>query len=59
VAADLADADAVRRLAEETGELDVLVNDAAVYRFGPLLQAQPDEFDVRVATNARARRSRR
>src|ERR1700755_3335730 len=34
IAADLADADDVRRLAAESGTVDILINNAGVYKFG-------------------------
>src|SRR6201984_2411095 len=34
IAADLADADDVRRLATEAGQVDILINNAGVYKFG-------------------------
>ncbi len=54
VAADLADPDAVSGLAAEAGPVDVLVNNAAVYEFGPMLDATAETFDLHMATNARA-----
>lgn len=54
VAADLTDPDAVRHLAEEAGPVDILVNNAAVYRFGPLLETTAAAFDLHMATNTRA-----
>jgi NAD(P)-dependent dehydrogenase (short-subunit alcohol dehydrogenase family) len=53
-AADLVDPAAVQGLAREAGPVDVLVNNAAVYRFGPLLGAAAEDFDLHMATNARA-----
>jgi NAD(P)-dependent dehydrogenase (short-subunit alcohol dehydrogenase family) len=53
VAADLADPDAVAGLARQAGPVDVLVNNAAVYAFGPLLEATAEAFDLHMATNAR------
>ena len=47
VAADLADMADVRRLAEESGEVDVLVNNAGTSWFGPT--ADLDEAGVRLA----------
>ena len=34
IAADLGDADDVRRLAAEAGPVDILINNAGVYKFG-------------------------
>ncbi|MEU5703498.1 SDR family NAD(P)-dependent oxidoreductase [Streptomyces aurantiacus] len=52
--ADLADPDAVRALADKAGPVDVLINNAAVYEFGPMLEATVESFDLHMATNVRA-----
>jgi NAD(P)-dependent dehydrogenase (short-subunit alcohol dehydrogenase family) len=54
LAADLADPDAVDDLADKAGPVDVLVNNAAVYKFGPMLEATTESFDLHMATNVRA-----
>jgi NADP-dependent 3-hydroxy acid dehydrogenase YdfG len=45
VAANLADADDVTRLAEESGAVDVLVNDGGVSWFGPTDQLDTPTYD--------------
>ncbi len=56
--ADSADVDAVTGAVERAvaafGRLDVLVNNAAVFLFGPLEDLGPEEFDRTVAVNVRA-----
>jgi NAD(P)-dependent dehydrogenase (short-subunit alcohol dehydrogenase family) len=54
VAADLSDADDVRRLAEQAGEVDVLVNNAGVYSFAPTFDTTDADFDSHFDTNLRA-----
>jgi NAD(P)-dependent dehydrogenase (short-subunit alcohol dehydrogenase family) len=54
VAADLADPASVDRLAQAAGAVDVLVNNAAVYEFGPLVEATAEFVDLHIATNVRA-----
>ena len=58
VVADLAEPDSYRRVVEATlasfGRLDVLVNNAAVIRNGPLDTFTIEEFDQHVAINLRA-----
>jgi NAD(P)-dependent dehydrogenase (short-subunit alcohol dehydrogenase family) len=54
VAADLGDADQVRGLAEEVGPVDILINNAGVYRFGPTTDTDDASFDDHVNTNLRA-----
>jgi NAD(P)-dependent dehydrogenase (short-subunit alcohol dehydrogenase family) len=55
VAADLAVPDGVRRLAAEAGPVDILINNAGVYRFAPTAETDDAFFDEHVALNLRAR----
>lgn len=54
VAADLSDPDDVRRLAEQAGEVDVLVNNAGVYNFAPTFDTVDADLDAHFDTNLRA-----
>jgi NAD(P)-dependent dehydrogenase (short-subunit alcohol dehydrogenase family) len=54
IAADLADADDVRRLAAEAGEVDILVNNAGIYQFGATPDTDDAAFDDQVNVNLRA-----
>ena len=54
VAADLSRADEVRRLAEEAGPVDILINNAGVYRFGATADTDDAFFDEHVNLNLRA-----
>lgn len=54
LAADLAEPDEVRRLAQEAGEVDILVNNAAVYKFRPTSDVDDATFDLHIDTNLRA-----
>ncbi|GAA2612437.1 SDR family NAD(P)-dependent oxidoreductase [Paractinoplanes durhamensis] len=54
VAADLADAGAVTRLAAEAGDVDILVNNAGVYAFTRTPDTSADDFDRHIAINTRA-----
>jgi NAD(P)-dependent dehydrogenase (short-subunit alcohol dehydrogenase family) len=54
VAADLSRADDVRRLADEAGPVDILINDAGVYRFAATADTDDAFFDEDVNLNLRA-----
>ena len=54
VAADLSRADEVRRLADEAGPVDILINNAGVYRFGATADTDDAFFDEHVDINLRA-----
>jgi NAD(P)-dependent dehydrogenase (short-subunit alcohol dehydrogenase family) len=45
IATDLSDIEAVRRLAEQVGEVDVVVNNAAVHTFAATLEHDLESFD--------------
>ena len=53
-AADLTDVDAIGRLAEEAGGVDVLVNNAGFSWFGPTADLDPVTFDQMFAANVRS-----
>jgi len=54
VAADLSDADDVRRLAAEAGDVDILVNNAGIYEFAGTFDTDDADFDAHFNTNLRA-----
>ena len=54
VAADLSNADDVRRLADEAGPVDILINNAGVYKFGATADTDDAFFDEHVNLNLRA-----
>jgi NAD(P)-dependent dehydrogenase (short-subunit alcohol dehydrogenase family) len=54
VAADLADADDVRWLAGEVGDVDILINNAGIALFGPTAEFDVAAFDKMFASNVRA-----
>jgi NAD(P)-dependent dehydrogenase (short-subunit alcohol dehydrogenase family) len=54
VAADLSDADDVRRLAAEAGDIDILVNNAGIYEFASTFDTDDADFDAHFDTNLRA-----
>jgi NAD(P)-dependent dehydrogenase (short-subunit alcohol dehydrogenase family) len=54
VAADLNDANDVRRLAREAGPVDILINNAGIYKFGVTPGVDDATFDEHVNVNLRA-----
>jgi NAD(P)-dependent dehydrogenase (short-subunit alcohol dehydrogenase family) len=54
IAADLADADDVTRLAADAGDVDVLVNNGGFSWFGPTADLDTPTFDALFATNLRS-----
>src|SRR5258707_12408981 len=46
VAADLGDAADVQRLADEVGEVDILINNAGISRWGPTAEFDVAAFDT-------------
>ena len=54
IAADLKDIESVRRLAEQVGEVDVLVNNAAAHHYAPTLEQDVDSFDMTFDVTVRA-----
>lgn len=54
VAADLADAEDVERLAREAGAVDILVNNAGIYELAPTLATSSESVDRHLAVNTRA-----
>jgi len=53
IPADIGDLDSLRRLVEESGQVDTLVNNAGVYPFAPTLEQRVDDFDQMFNTNVR------
>ncbi len=50
---DVTDAAAVRQIAESVGDVDVLVNNAAIWRFAALEDVDPADFDAVLDINVR------
>ena len=53
IAADLNDIESVRRLAEQAGEVDVLVNNAAAQTVAPTMEQDVESFDMMFDVNVR------
>jgi NAD(P)-dependent dehydrogenase (short-subunit alcohol dehydrogenase family) len=54
VAADLTDVTDVQRLASEVGDIDILINNAGISRWGPTAEFDVAAFDTMFASNVRA-----
>jgi NAD(P)-dependent dehydrogenase (short-subunit alcohol dehydrogenase family) len=54
VAADLGEADDVKRLASDVGDIDILINNAGISVFGPTAEFDITAFDRMFASNVRA-----
>src|SRR5437879_1095689 len=54
IAADLSDVDDVRRLAAEAGAVDILINNAGVYKFAATAETDDAFFDEHINLNLRA-----
>ncbi|MGD0558715.1 MAG: SDR family oxidoreductase [Streptosporangiaceae bacterium] len=54
ISADLTDTDAISRLAEQAGDVEVLVNNAGFSWFGPSADLDPATFDRLFAANVRS-----
>jgi 3-oxoacyl-[acyl-carrier protein] reductase len=51
IACDVADHTEVHRIAAEVGPIDALVNNAGIWRFGPIESADPEDFARVMAVN--------
>lgn len=54
IKADIGDADEARRVAEEAGDIDLLVNNAAISILEPFLETRLDSWDKQININLRA-----
>src|SRR5712672_26942 len=54
IAADLNDIESVRGLAEQTGDVDVLINNAATVTADPTLEQDVESFDIMFDVDVRA-----
>jgi NAD(P)-dependent dehydrogenase (short-subunit alcohol dehydrogenase family) len=54
VAADLADFEAIGRLAEEVGEIDILINNAGIFDFAPTPDETRENYESMFDVNVRA-----
>ena len=54
IVADLGDATEARRMAEQAGDIDLLVNNAAIAILEPLLETKVESWDATMAVNLRA-----
>src|SRR5258708_30428404 len=54
IIADLGDAAAAKRAAEQAGDIDLLVNNAAIAILQPFLRTTPEAWDATMAVNLRA-----
>jgi L-xylulose reductase len=54
IVAELADASAAKHAAEQAGQIDLLVNNAAVSFLEPFLETKIESFDTTMAVNVRA-----
>src|SRR6202048_4778644 len=54
IAADLGDPADVQRLADDVGEVDILINNAGISRFAPTAEFDAAAFDKMFASNVRA-----
>lgn len=54
IEADLTDRDAIHRVTEEAGDVDILVNNAAAFPRGPTVGQDADSFDLAFEANVRA-----
>ena len=54
IVSELGDATEARRMAEQAGEIDLLVNNAAIAILEPFLQTKVESWDATMAVNLRA-----
>lgn len=53
IPADISDLDSLQRLAEQAGEVDILINNAGVFPFAPTPTQDPEVFEHLLDTNVR------